>query len=72
MLLHREDYYHRGDKEYEPDNKAGLIIAKQRNGPTGDVELIFRERITRFENASHAEGSHAQFESISGTGEVPF
>jgi replicative DNA helicase len=55
MLLHREDYYHRGQKDYEPDNKADLIIAKQRNGPTADVELIFREKFTRFENASHVE-----------------
>jgi len=56
MLLHREDYYHRGQKDYEPDNKADLIIAKQRNGPTANVELIFREKFTRFENASHIEG----------------
>jgi len=55
MLLHREDYYHRGEKDYEPNNKAELIIAKQRNGPTGSVELVFREKITRFENASHIE-----------------
>jgi replicative DNA helicase len=54
MLLHREDYYHRGEKDYEDDNKAELIIAKQRNGPTGNVELVFRERFTRFENASYA------------------
>ena len=57
MLLHREDYYHRGERDYEPDNRANLIIAKQRNGPTGTVELVFRERITRFENASHAESA---------------
>ena len=54
MLLHREDYYHMGEPDYEGDSKAELIIAKQRNGPTGNVELIFRERITRFENASFA------------------
>ena len=55
MLLHREDYYHRGDKEYQPNNKAEIIIAKQRNGPTGLVQLMFREQFTRFENVSHLE-----------------
>jgi replicative DNA helicase len=52
ILLHREDYYHRGEKDYNPDNRAELIIAKQRNGPTASVELVFREKVTRFENAS--------------------
>jgi len=52
MLLHREDYYHRGQEDYEPNNTAELIIAKQRNGPTDTVKLTFREKITRFENAS--------------------
>jgi len=55
MLLHREDYYHRGDKEYQPNNTAEIIIAKQRNGPTGLVQLMFREQFTRFENVSHVE-----------------
>lgn len=55
MLLHREDYYHRGQDDYEPNNTAELIIAKQRNGPTGTVKLVFREKITRFENASRIE-----------------
>ncbi len=50
MLLHREDYYHRGEADYEPNNKAEIIIAKQRNGPTGTVELTFRDKCTRFEN----------------------
>ena len=55
MLLHREDYYHRGQDDYEPNNTAELIIAKQRNGPTGTVKLTFREKITKFENASRIE-----------------
>jgi replicative DNA helicase len=55
MLLHREDYYHKGEEGYQGDNAAEVIIAKQRNGPTGSVKLVFREHITRFENASFAE-----------------
>jgi replicative DNA helicase len=61
MLLHREDYYHRGEQGYEQNNTAELIIAKQRNGPTGIVPLTFRERITRFENASHVEAEAVPF-----------
>jgi len=61
MLLHREDYYHRGDKEYEPDNTADIIIAKQRNGPTGNVGLVFREKFTRFENAAQTSRQEVPF-----------
>ncbi|MDD5326616.1 MAG: replicative DNA helicase [Phycisphaerae bacterium] len=64
MLLHREDYYHRGEEGYEQTNKAEVIIAKQRNGPTGTIELVFREKFTRFENTSYA--------SAEGGGESPF
>jgi replicative DNA helicase len=32
--------------------RAELIIAKQRNGPTGTVELFFRRESTRFESIS--------------------
>lgn len=70
MLLHREDYYHRGEDDYQPDNTAELIIAKQRNGPTGTVKLTFRERLTRFENASVADERSVGSRSV-GT-EVPF
>ena len=52
MLLHREDYYRRVEKDYVENNVAELIIAKQRNGPTGSVALVFREKITRFENVA--------------------
>ncbi|MHC4547062.1 MAG: replicative DNA helicase [Planctomycetota bacterium] len=64
ILLHREDYYHRGEEDYQQDNTAQLIIAKQRNGPTGNVELTFREKYTRFENASSAGEPPARYESV--------
>jgi len=54
MLLHREDYYHRGEDDYIPDNIAELIIAKQRNGPTGTVKLQFHGPTMRFNNLAAA------------------
>src|SRR5207237_2432487 len=56
MLLHREDYYRMSEPDFVPDNIAEVIIAKQRNGPTGTVKLTFADRSTRFENLStHAD-----------------
>ena len=49
-FIHRESYHNR-DKEEDPDrNKAEIIIAKQRNGPTGTVNLAFLSQFTRFED----------------------
>ena len=52
MLLHREDYYRMAEPDFQPDNIAEIIIAKQRNGPTGTVKLTFDSRSTRFHNLS--------------------
>jgi replicative DNA helicase len=52
MLLHREDYYRMSEPDFQPDNIAEVIIAKQRNGPTGTVKLTFLNKATRFENLS--------------------
>ena len=52
MLLHREDYYRMAEPDFQPDNIAEIIIAKQRNGPTGTVKLTFLNKATRFENLS--------------------
>ena len=50
MMLHREDYYHRGEDGYEDNNIAEVILTKQRNGPTGTVKLQFHGATTRFHN----------------------
>lgn len=61
MLLHREDYYRRGESGYEETNTAEVIIAKQRNGPTGVVQLMFDGRYTRFESLSRAQEPQVPF-----------
>ncbi|MCK5379455.1 MAG: DnaB-like helicase C-terminal domain-containing protein, partial [Acidobacteria bacterium] len=38
--------------DHEADEReAQLLISKQRNGPTGDIDLVFQNQFTRFENA---------------------
>ena len=57
-FIHRESYYNR-DKSAEPDpeaeNKAEIIVAKQRNGPTGSVHLAYMSKCTRFENLAYGD-----------------
>ena len=50
MFVHREEYYHRGDEQQQYEGKAQVLLRKQRNGPTGDVDLHWRKDFTRFEN----------------------
>jgi replicative DNA helicase len=50
LLLHREDYYRLNEPDFVPDHVAEVIIAKQRNGPTGTVKLTFDTRTTTFKN----------------------
>ncbi len=55
ILLHREAYYHQGDEGWLAENatrinEAELIVAKQRNGPTGTVQLTWDSSTTRFKN----------------------
>lgn len=52
-LLFRDEYYATSDEERaEMEGKATLIIAKQRNGPVGDVPLTFFKEFTRFEDGA--------------------
>ena len=72
LLIHREEYYHPDNEEVK--GLAELIIAKQRNGPVGTVELQFDKRLTRFTNRTiMPEPFAAQYESApTGGNDVPF
>lgn len=47
MFIYRDDYY---NKDTENPNIAEIIIAKQRNGPTGTVNLVWLPDYTKFVN----------------------
>ena len=53
LLLHREEYYHADDPNWQEENHDKLNIAelkidKNRNGATGMVELVFNRELTKF------------------------
>lgn len=52
MFLYRDDYYH---KDTEHPNEAEVIIAKQRNGPIGTVNLLWRPELTKFLNMDRGQ-----------------
>lgn len=49
MFIYRESYY---NKDSDKGNIAEISIAKQRNGPTGLIELYFLDRYTKFANVA--------------------
>lgn len=51
MFLHRERM-NTAEQKDNPSIDAELIIAKQRNGPIGDVKLLFLSNYTKFENCA--------------------
>ncbi len=54
MFIYREFYY---TKEPEKENRAEIIIAKQRNGAIGKIDLAWLPELTRFANMEH-ENKH--------------
>jgi replicative DNA helicase len=63
MLIHREEYYCDSHNEAMDKGVAGqadVIVAKQRNGPVGDVKLAWFDKYTRFENL--AQKPYEEFE----------
>ena len=76
LFVYREEYYHVMRKPLESDRekfaqwladadkvsgKAEVIIAKQRHGPTGTVELQFDGSITKFSNLAASDHLPARF-----------
>ncbi|MGA2629089.1 MAG: replicative DNA helicase [Terriglobia bacterium] len=59
LFIFREDVYKRTgeDEEGEPAGRTELIVGKQRNGPTGNVRVVFIKRYARFENLSREHAS---------------
>ena len=51
MFIYRDEYY---NKDTEAKNIAEIIIAKQRNGPIGTVELVWLPDYTKFGNKEHS------------------
>lgn len=52
MFIYRDDYY---NKESEKAGIAEIIIAKQRNGPIGTVDLLWMSKYTKFLNIEHVK-----------------
>ena len=50
MFIYRDDYY---NKDSEMKGISEIIIAKQRNGPIGTVELVWLPEYTKFANKEH-------------------
>ena len=57
LFIYRDAEY---NEDSEEGNKAEIKIAKQRNGPTGTINLTFLKEFTRFENFS----SDSFYESV--------
>ncbi len=49
MFIYRPDEY---EKDSDKQNITKIMVAKHRNGPVGEIDLVFRGELTRFENAA--------------------
>ncbi len=49
ILIYREEYY---DPNTVNKGMAKIIVAKNRTGPVGELDLVFQKQFTRFDNAS--------------------
>jgi replicative DNA helicase len=74
IFLHRPEYYLKlKKKEVPPDlkGKVEIIVAKQRQGPTGIVEAIFVEKLSAFEPKDPTDEESLPPELEDGGGDMP-
>jgi replicative DNA helicase len=66
MFVHREEYYHTKEEAERMGivGQAEIMVAKQRNGPVGDVKLAWLQNFTRFEDL--AQKPYDEFEQYQG------
>ena len=65
FFVHREEYYQTNDEDRErTKGQAEIIIAKQRNGPVGDIKLLWQSDFTIFVNLE--QRPYDEFEKYSG------
>ncbi|MFC1873566.1 replicative DNA helicase [Chloroflexota bacterium] len=65
LFIYRDEYYYKTREEWEsqfpdkdyPEGIADIIIAKHRNGPTGEIKLQFKPHLAKFENITVPEQS---------------
>ncbi len=77
MFLYRPGYYSSTGLDEEGNSlegKAELIVSKQRNGPTGKIDLYFHQQYTRFDEVTAERGDGAAAGAPGGpqSGDAPF
>lgn len=56
LFLYRPSYYKRPDEiTSDEENIAQVIIGKQRNGPTGEIDMLFQKEYTSFRDLTHKQ-----------------
>jgi replicative DNA helicase len=62
VFVYRDEYYYPSKEDWEREHPgesypppASIIIAKHRNGPTGEVKLLFKPKMAKFENITNEE-----------------
>jgi replicative DNA helicase len=77
LLLYRPEAYLSGEERKDPKHqdklgRAEVIIAKQRNGPTGTIDMAFVNELARFENLEKRRRELPPDVQPVDTGDVPF